>query len=149
VTGIFEEQKDRMTKEKEFDIVLWGLTGAVGRRAAHHLGSRTKNGRTACIALGGREKLEAVRADLGQAAKDLPLVVRDGFDKAFLAEVVARSHVVCSTVDPLALFGTALLEACVQAGTHHCDLTGEAHWMNSCTCGTLSQLNQCRQRATT
>ncbi len=120
-----------MTKDKEFDIVLWGATGAVGRRVAHHLAARSQFGSTLRIALGGRdrERLVKVRGNLGEAAKDLPLVVGDSFDKVFLAEMVARTHVVCSTVGPFALYGTALLEACVLSGTHYCDLTGEAHWM--------------------
>jgi short subunit dehydrogenase-like uncharacterized protein len=29
-----------MTGKREFDIVLWGATGAAGRRVAHHLADR-------------------------------------------------------------------------------------------------------------
>ena len=29
-----------MTRRREFDVVLWGATGATGRRVAHHLAER-------------------------------------------------------------------------------------------------------------
>ena len=47
---------------REFDIVLWGATGATGRRAAHHLARRCGERRLR-LAIGGRnqEKLEALR----------------------------------------------------------------------------------------
>ncbi|MGB0231917.1 MAG: hypothetical protein ACPF89_11305, partial [Pseudohongiellaceae bacterium] len=40
-----------------------------------------------------------------------------------------RTAVILSTVGPYALYGEALVEACVAAGTDYCDLTGESQWM--------------------
>ena len=40
-----------------------------------------------------------------------------------------RTRVVCTTVGPYALYGSALVAACAETGTHYCDLTGEVHWM--------------------
>jgi saccharopine dehydrogenase (NAD+, L-glutamate forming) len=33
-----------MVRDCEFDVVLWGATGATGRRAAYHLASRCSSG---------------------------------------------------------------------------------------------------------
>ncbi|MCP4384164.1 MAG: saccharopine dehydrogenase [Hyphomicrobiales bacterium] len=114
----------------EFDIVLWGATGAVGRRAAYHLAHRTSRSDIRC-ALGGRdaEKLKRVRDDLGPAGSHLEIVVGDSKDREFLASLAGRSRVICSTVGPFALYGSELVEACAKAGTHYCDLTGEPYWM--------------------
>jgi short subunit dehydrogenase-like uncharacterized protein len=46
-----------------------------------------------------------------------------------MAALAARTRVVCTTVGPYALYGSELVAACAQAGTHYCDLTGEVFWM--------------------
>lgn len=120
-----------MAKQPEFDIVLWGATGFVGRRVAHHLAQRIADGTQLRLALGGREleRLEALRARLPAAAREVPLVLGDSFDRASLKAMVKRTRLVCSTVGPYAKYGTALVEACVRNGTDYCDISGETHWI--------------------
>jgi len=36
---------------------------------------------------------------------------------------------VCTTAGPFAKYGSELVAACAEAGTHYCDLTGEVQWM--------------------
>ena len=38
---------------------------------------------------------------------------------------------VLTTVGPYALYGSELVDACVEAGTHYCDLAGEVHWIRA------------------
>ena len=115
----------------EFDIVLWGATGFVGRLAARHLASRYGSGGDLRWAIGGRNqaKLESLRSELGSAATDIPIVIGDSHDLASLEALVARAKMVCSTVGPYAKYGSELVNACVRTGTHYCDLSGEVHWM--------------------
>jgi len=82
-------------------------------------------------ALAGRseEKLKDVRSKLGDEAANLQLIVADSFDKSALAALAERTRVVITTVGPYALFGSDLVEACVAAGTHYCDLAGEVQWI--------------------
>ncbi|MCP5074638.1 MAG: saccharopine dehydrogenase [Rhodobacteraceae bacterium] len=118
--------------EREFDIVLWGATGATGRRAAHHLARRCGE-RGLRLAIGGRhcEKLEALRDDLSDTGNPIAVLVGDSHDSAFLQIMAAHTRVVVSTVGPFALYGTALVAACVENGTHYCDLTAEPQWMRA------------------
>jgi short subunit dehydrogenase-like uncharacterized protein len=118
--------------KREFDIVLWGATGATGRRAAHHLARRCGERRLR-LAIGGRnqEKLETVRADLPDADSPIALLVGDSHDEAFMSAMTARTRVVVSTVGPFALYGGELVAACVENGTHYCDLTAEPQWMRA------------------
>ena len=118
--------------ERAFDIVLWGATGATGRRTAHHLARRCGERRLR-LAIGGRnrEKLEAVRKDLPKAEIPVAILVGDSHDLAFMAAVAARTRVVVSTVGPFALYGSELVAACVENGTHYCDLTAEPQWMRA------------------
>ena len=121
-----------MTHEREFDVVLWGATGATGRRTAHHLAARLE-GSDLKWAIGGRtpEKLEAERAKLPGAGRNVPILVGDSHDAEFMDALAARTRVVVSTVGPFALYGSALVAACVRHGTHYCDLTAETQWMRA------------------
>ena len=103
----------------DYDLVLHGATGFVGKLTARHLkdsGAR--------IALSGRskDKLEAVRREVGA---DWDVVVVDATDTAGLTELVRSTKAVATTVGPYARYGMPLLEACAIEGTHYCDLTGE------------------------
>ncbi|NMM88923.1 enoyl-ACP reductase, partial [Rhodococcus sp. SRB_17] len=79
------------------------------------------------IGLGGRslEKLAEVRATLGAAAAELPLVIADADDPTALKVLAMRTRVVATTVGPYAKYGHALAHACAAAGTDYVDLTGE------------------------
>ena len=61
---------------REFDIVLYGATGFVGKLTAQYL---AKAGGDARIALAGRsrDKLLAVRETLGDKAQSWPLITAD------------------------------------------------------------------------
>jgi short subunit dehydrogenase-like uncharacterized protein len=114
-----------MTQQRDLDVVLLGATGFVGRLTAAHLAEHAPAATR--IALAGRSlpRLEAVRADLGEPARDWPLLVVDTTDRAALAAMAERTRVVVTTVGPYARYGMPVVEACAVAGTHYADLTGE------------------------
>ncbi len=120
-----------MVRDREFDVVLWGATGAVGRRVAYHLANRANQIGHLRWALGGRSqtKLEAVRLKLGPTASDVPIITGDNHDTASLNALAARAKVICSTVGPFAVLGSKLVETCAHSSTHYCDLSAEVHWM--------------------
>ena len=120
-----------MENEREFDLVLMGATGFTGRLVAEHLLRRHGVGGDLKWALAGRsqDKLEKIRAGLGDAAADLPLIVADSHDSASLDAMVERTRAVCTTVGPYAFYGSDLVEACTAHGTDYCDLSGEVPWM--------------------
>lgn len=114
-----------MPDQRELDVVVYGATGFVGRLTAAHLAEHAPP--EARIGLAGRsaEKLERVRAELGARAADWPLIVADQGDPASLAAMARRARAVATTVGPYRRQGLALVDACVEAGTHYADLTGE------------------------
>lgn len=111
--------------QREFDIVVYGATGFVGKLTAEYL---AKAGDGARIALAGRsvQKLEAVRAGLPGAARDWPILTVDADNPSTLDEMAARTRVVVTTVGPYSKYGLPLVAACAKAGTDYADLTGEA-----------------------
>jgi saccharopine dehydrogenase (NAD+, L-lysine-forming) len=110
--------------QREFDIVLYGATGFVGRLTAQYL---AQAGGDARIALAGRstERLRAVRDSLGEAAAAWPLIAADASAPSTLADIAARTRVVVTTVGPYTKYGLPLVAACAAAGTDYADLTGE------------------------
>ena len=120
-----------MDHDSEYDIVVWGATGFTGRLTAEKLAARAETEGDLRWAIGGRNraKLEAVRAGLGPAAEDVPIIIGDSHDVASLEALAARTKVVCSTVGPYAMYGSELVGACVRAGTHYCDISAEPHWI--------------------
>jgi len=104
----------------DFDIIVFGATGFTGRLVAEYI-AKQKPKRWA-IAGRNREKLEAL-------GFDVPIVVADALDPAQCADVARKTRVVCTTVGPFSKYGSELVAACAEAGTHYCDLTGEVHWM--------------------
>ncbi|QLY32225.1 saccharopine dehydrogenase family protein [Nocardia huaxiensis] len=118
--------------EREFDLVLFGATGFVGKLTALYLTEAAPAG--ARIALAGRspEKLAAVRAELGAKAANWPLVQADSTDQASLDALAARTRVVVTTVGPYLRYGLPLAQACAEHGTHYADLTGEPLFIREC-----------------
>ena len=82
-----------MVRNFEFDILIWGASGFVGRRVAHHMAARYGSGGDLRWAIGGRyqAKLESVRSELGSAGLDIPIVTGNSHDVASLEGLAART----------------------------------------------------------
>lgn len=107
------------------DLVLVGATGFVGRLTAQHLARYAPPDTRIALAGRSRERLEAVRAELGGTAASWPLIVVDVTDDAAVADLAIATRVVVSTVGPYLRHGLPLVRACAEAGTDYADLTGE------------------------
>jgi saccharopine dehydrogenase (NAD+, L-lysine-forming) len=108
--------------EREFDIVVYGVTGLCGAVVAEYFlstyGSKIK------IAYAGRSesKLQAARASLSALTKvpgadSIPLIIADSTDDESLHAMCKRTRVVATTVGPYAKYGEPLVRACALTGT--------------------------------
>ncbi|WJG07987.1 saccharopine dehydrogenase NADP-binding domain-containing protein [Aliiglaciecola sp. LCG003] len=114
------------------DLVVFGATSFVGSITCAYLLKRYPPGnQEVSWAIAGRshEKLSSLRAKLGPAGEKLAIIVADASDQQALSNLCQQTRVVISTVGPYALYGEALVKACVTAGTDYCDLTGEPQWI--------------------
>jgi short subunit dehydrogenase-like uncharacterized protein len=113
-----------VTEAREYDIVLYGATGFVGKLTAQYLAHASG---TARIALAGRstERLLAIRETLGESAQSWPVLVADASSPSTLDAMAAQTRVVVTTVGPYTRYGLPLVGACAAAGTDYADLTGE------------------------
>ncbi len=110
--------------ERDLSVVVFGASGVTGKRVAAYLAERAGEV-DAKWAVAGRDpdKLARVLGEIGVSAPET--IVADVGDPASLAAMAARTRVVLDLVGPYTLYGEPVIEACVAAGTHYMDLTGE------------------------
>lgn len=123
-----------MTKRhehREFDLVVWGATGFTGALVVEYLLSQYGTDKSIRWAIAGRDqfRLDRLKLDLGVPANGLKTILADSLDIESLQNMARRTQVMLTTVGPYARFGSQLVAACVQNGTHYCDLAGEVHWI--------------------
>jgi short subunit dehydrogenase-like uncharacterized protein len=109
---------------REFDIVLYGATGFVGRLVAGYLAQQGGGTR---IALAGRsaDRLNALRDSLGESAAQWGIIAADASDPVTLEKLAIRTRVLMTSVGPYGAYGLPLVAACADAGTDYADLAGE------------------------
>lgn len=119
-----------MSDQRDFDIVLYGATGFVGKLTAQYLARAGGNAR---IALAGRsaERLLAVRETLGPHAQPWSIITADASAPSTLNAMAAQTRVVVTTVGPYTKYGLPLVAACAAAGIDYADLTGEAMFVRN------------------
>lgn len=123
-----------MTESKQdrtYDVIVYGATGFTGQLVAAYLARQYGVGGDLRWAIAGRSeaKLQAVKDALGDDSGGLDLLVADSADDSALTSLARKARVVLTTVGPYALYGSALVAACVEAGTDYCDLAGEVQWI--------------------
>ena len=118
--------------KRKYDIVLYGATGFVGRQTALYLATYPKErAKGLRWALAGRDpqKLQDSRGRCGPGGARAGIIVADAHDRAALDTLARSAKVVLSTAGPFALYGSDLVAACVDHGTHYVDITGETPWV--------------------
>lgn len=111
--------------EREFDVVLFGATGFTGRQTVAYFARHAPADLRWAIAGRDSHRLE----DVARAWGEPPRIVCDSQDAAAVAELAGRTRVMLTTVGPYRVHGQALVEACIEAGTHYVDITGETAWV--------------------
>jgi short subunit dehydrogenase-like uncharacterized protein len=114
-----------------YHLIVFGATSFVGQLLTRYLFERHGIDGDLRWAIAGRSesKLGEVRAQLGDGAKKLPIIIANADDEKSLLALCEQTSVVASTVGPYSLFGSALVKVCAESGTDYCDLTGEAPWI--------------------
>lgn len=117
---------------KKYDVVLMGATGYTGRLTAQYLAEHYTGQIKWAIAGRSLSGLEMLKDDLvnefNVARESVGIVVANSLDHASLASLVRSTRVVLSAAGPFWKVGTPLVEECVKAGVHYCDITGETVW---------------------
>ena len=70
-----------------------------------------------------------MKSQVSGAAKDVDVLVADSRDQTTVDAIVSRTRVMLTTAGPFALYGGAIVDACVRFKTHYVDITGETTWV--------------------
>jgi short subunit dehydrogenase-like uncharacterized protein len=105
---------------RDLDVVVFGATGVTGRQVAAYL-----SGTDAHWGAAGRDpaKLERTLAEVG--ATPTETLAAELSDADSLGAMARRAKVVLNLVGPYTPRARPVIEACVAAGAHYADLTGE------------------------
>lgn len=110
-------------------VVVYGASGYTGRIICEYL-------REYCVPFiaAGRNK-----ANIQEALATIPgintvdhEIVEVEHDLEALSKLFAQAKVVCNTVGPFSQYGNVVVEACLRAGAHYVDTTGEQDWLIEC-----------------
>ena len=111
--------------KNKYEIVLYGATGFTGQLCAKYLMNNYPDLNWA-IAGRDKEKLEQLKSDINFSGD---VLIADGQDLEALNALAEQTKVVLSTAGPFARYGSLLVQACVEQGSHYTDITGENHWV--------------------
>jgi len=124
---------------REFDLVIFGATGFTGFFVVRELLLTIDKKRNEYAhlkwAVAGRnltklnEVLIKVGTELGKDLTEVAKIQADVQDAKSLTAMAERTKLVINTVGPYGFYGRPVVEACINAGTHHIDISGEPHYI--------------------
>lgn len=121
-----------MSTERPLDLIIFGATGFTGKYTIYE-GVQLLDGLKWGVAGRSAEKLAKVLREMGdKAGKDLsgtPTVIADVSDPDSLKKMAEQCRVVVNCCGPYRFYGEPVVKACIEAGTHHVDVSGEPQYM--------------------
>jgi len=119
---------------EKLDVIIFGATGFTGKYTVFEAVSVLDNLRWG-IAGRNKSKLEGVLQEMGAKANrnlsNIPIVIADVSDEASLSEMAKKCRVLVNCCGPYRFYGEPVVKACIEAGTHHVDVSGEPQYMES------------------
>lgn len=114
--------------ERDVDVAVLGATGVTGRRVVAYLASRAHETNSRWVAAGrDPDKVRRVLADVG--VHEAEVVAVDIARPQSIKALAERARVVLNLVGPYAPAGREVVAACVDAGAHYADLSGEMQFI--------------------
>lgn len=121
-----------MSVARKLDVIIFGATGFTGKYTVLE-GIKLLANMSWGIAGRNRPKLEATLAEVGQKAgtdlSHIPIVVADLDNQPSLVKMAQDCKIVVNCCGPYRFFGEPVLKACLEAGTHHVDVSGEQQFL--------------------
>jgi hypothetical protein len=111
-------------------VVVYGASGYTGRLICEYL--REYNVPFVAAGRDSGKLKNAMEANVAGIETADYEIVEVTHDVESLTELFRGASVVCNTVGPFSKWGPEVVEACLAAGTHYTDTTGEQDWLISC-----------------
>lgn len=121
-----------MSVARNLDVIIFGASGFTGKYTVFE-GVKILANLSWGIAGRNKLKLEAVLAEMGRKASTdlshIPVVIADVEDQDSLVKMARECKIVVNCCGPYQLYGEPVIKACLEAGTHHVDVSGEANFL--------------------
>jgi len=117
--------------DRQYEAIVFGATGYTGKYTAEHITTGLPTDFKWAIAGRSEGKLTALANELKSLNPDRPPpgIEIAQLQKADLVQLAKKTKVLITTVGPYHKYGTAVVEACAETGTHYLDVTGETPWV--------------------
>jgi len=117
-----------------YDLVIYGASGFTGQYVIEFLHKAAVEHNLSWAVAGrdeGRLKAALARAGAVVAAdlSRVATIVCDSSDTSSLLAMASQAKVVLNCVGPYRFYGEPVVEACVEAGSHHVDISGEPQYL--------------------
>ncbi|KAL3286801.1 hypothetical protein HHI36_001294 [Cryptolaemus montrouzieri] len=124
---------------EKLDIILFGVTGFTGKHTVKYLHKfASAKGRHLTWAVAGRNetKIHTILDNVVNETNDktlskIPIILADVLDANSIQLMVSKARLIINCCGPYRFFGEIVVEACVEAGTHHVDVSGEPYFMET------------------
>nr|ACO15568.1 Probable saccharopine dehydrogenase [Caligus clemensi] len=112
-----------------FDIILLGASGYTGQYVVDYIVENLKARPHMKWAAAGRSESKIRRVLDKAGLVDVPILVCDTSDPDSIRSVVSQGRLLLNCVGPYRFHGEEVVKACVEAGTHHVDISGEPEYL--------------------
>ncbi|XP_037787469.1 saccharopine dehydrogenase-like oxidoreductase isoform X1 [Penaeus monodon] len=139
-TRILAARMASLAPGQRYDLVVFGATGFTGQYVVEEVArvaekERTERKTPLTWAIAGRSEkklqwsLAEAQKELGLSLDDVGIILADVKDNESLKEMAAKSSVVINCVGPYQLFGEPVIQACIENGASHVDISGEPQFL--------------------
>ena len=118
-------------EDRQYECIVFGATGYTGKYTAEHITTHLPTDFKWAVAGRSEAKLRSLVEELKILNPDRlqPEVEIAQLEKDDLVSLVKKTKVLITTVGPYHKYGTVVVEACAETGTHYLDVTGEIPWV--------------------
>jgi len=119
---------------KRLDAIIFGATGFTGKFAVENAVELYKDLNWG-VAGRNKAKLEDVLTEVGKKVnkdllKSVPIILADVSDEESIQKMAKECKLVVNCCGPYRFYGEIVVKACIEAGTHHVDISGEPQYID-------------------
>ncbi|XP_044760961.1 saccharopine dehydrogenase-like oxidoreductase [Coccinella septempunctata] len=121
---------------EKLDLILFGVTGLVGRYGVRHLYKLSKE-KNLTFGVAGRneQKIKNVLVKLEEETGDksiakIPIILADMSDEQSIKQMTSRCKVLIQSCGPLRQLGEVVVKACIESRTHYVDVSAEENFID-------------------
>ncbi|PVH84293.1 hypothetical protein DL98DRAFT_485620 [Cadophora sp. DSE1049] len=122
--------KNNSGDARKYELILLGATGYTGKFTAQHIAASLPTDLKWAMAGRNHSKLASLAEELKRKKSDRiqPEIVVCELGSKELDALAKTTRLVISTIGPYVKYGTPVVEACANNGTHYVDCSGEIPW---------------------